>query len=114
MVQNSVHVEGVVKRYSECTEPAKGVMVMDFCLVVPDSSSDRSDVYVDCFAATDAARQVDGFVEKGERLAVDGCLTFRTVTDHNGNRKSRMMVFAENIETLEEGSDSFQGGFPRE
>mgnify|MGYP002526901733 CR=1 FL=1 len=102
MNENFVHVEGVVKRDSEATSPNKGVMVMDFCLEVPTGLGDRTEVYVDCFAATDACRQVDGFVEKGERLSVEGRLTFKTITDYNGNKKSRMMVYAESIESLDE------------
>lgn len=102
MRENFVRVEGKVKRDSEATRPNDGVEVMDFCLEVPTGLGDRSEVYVDVFAATDACRQVDGFVEKGERLSVEGRLTFKTITDYGGNRKSRMMVYAEVIESLDE------------
>ena len=102
MAENYVHIEGTVKRDAEAVEPRSGVMVMSFCLAVPDPSNEDMMVFVDCFAATDASRQLDGFVTKDERLAVDGQLTFRTMTDYKGRKKSALVVYVDNVEEIEE------------
>ena len=95
-VTNEVRLVGTVKRDSEATELRNGVRVMDFCLVVPDAVYDHASVYVDCFAATDCVNQLDGFVTEGEALEVEGHLTFRTMTDHKGRKKSAMVVYVDN------------------
>lgn len=102
MSRNEVHIEGIVKRDSEASSPRPGISVMSFCLAVPDPSNDGMDVYVDCFAATDAVGQLEGFVSKGEMLAVDGQLTFRTMTDYKGRKKSAIVVYVENVEEIGE------------
>lgn len=102
MGENFVHIEGTVKRDAEAVEPRPNIMVTSFCLAVPDPAMDGAMVYVDCFAATDASNQLEGFVSKGERLAVDGRLTFRTMTDYKGRKKSAMVVYVDNVEEIDE------------
>lgn len=97
---NSVHVEGTVKRDAEANHLRSGVDVMEFSIAVQDPVVEDMMVYVDCFASTDAVAMLDGFVTKGERLAVDGALTFRTMTSPRGVRKSGMMVYVENVEEI--------------
>jgi len=99
---NSVHIEGVVKRDSQQKELRNGVRVMDFCLSVRDPLNDNMNTYIDCFAATDAVDELEGYVEEGERLAVDGFLTFRTMTDYKGRRKSALIVNVEHVEEIGE------------
>lgn len=99
--KNRVHVEGVVKRDVEASSPRPGIKVMSFTLSVKDTANEGMYVYVDCFAATEAVEQLDGFVTKGETLAVDGSLTFRTITDYKGRKKSSLMVYVENVEEIE-------------
>lgn len=101
MGENFVHIEGIIKRDCEAVSPRPNVSVMSFCLKVPDPTND-GDVYVDCFAATDAVEMLDGFVSEGERLAVDGQLTFRTMTDHKGRKKSSIVVYVDNVEEIGE------------
>ena len=102
MSNNSVHIEGIVKRDCEASHPRPNISVMSFCLAVPDPATEGADVYVDCFAATDAVEQLDGFVTKGESLAVDGRLSFRTMTDYKGRTKSALVVYVDNVEEIEE------------
>jgi len=97
---NHVHIEGYVKRSSEAVSPRPGVSLMTFCLVVKDIPNGGIDVYIDCFANTEMSERLDGFVEKGEMLAIDGCLTFRTITDHKGRRTSSLMVYIEDVEEI--------------
>lgn len=99
---NSVHIEGVIKRDAQQKELRNGVRVMDFCLAVVDPLNESMSTYIDCFAATDAVDELDGYVEEGERLAVDGFLTFRTMTDHRGRRKSALIVNVEHAEEIGE------------
>ena len=94
---NSVHIEGSVKRDASMVEVRPGIKVMDFCLVVDDPMAEGLSVYVDCYAPTDAVNMLDGFVSEGERLGVDGALTFRTVTDRRGARRTGMNVYVENV-----------------
>ena len=101
MFRNEVHIEGIVKRDSEAAHPRPNVSVMSFCLAVPDPMSEGADVYVDCFAATEVVEQLDGFVSQGEALAVDGQLSFRTMTDYKGRRRSAMVVCVKNVEEIE-------------
>lgn len=101
-MRNEVHIEGVVKRDSEATSPRAGVRLMSFTLAVPDATNDNENVYVDCFAATDAVDMLDGFVSKDELLAVDGQLTFRTMTDYRGRKKSSIVVYVDYVEEIGE------------
>jgi len=101
MGNNFVHIEGTVKRSAAANDPRPNVRVMGFCLAVPDPMNDGLEVYVDCFAATDAVNMLDGFVTEGERLAVNASLTFRTMTDHRGRRKSTLMVYVNDVEEIE-------------
>ena len=100
MSKNYVHIEGFVKRDSEATEPRANVMVMSFCLSVPDPVS-GTDVYVDCYAGTEVSNALEGFVSKGERLAVDGQLSYRTITDYKGRQRSGLNVYVENVEEID-------------
>lgn len=99
---NMVHIEGVVKRDAEATSPRPNVSVMGFTLTVIDQMNGGMPVYVDCFAANNVVEQLEGFVSEGERLAVDGCLTFRTMTDYKGRKKSALVVYAENVEEIDD------------
>lgn len=94
MEDNKVHVEGTVKRDASAVSPRASLRVMDFCLVVRDVDG-APDVFVDCFATKEAVDMLDGFVSEGERLGVDGHLTFRTYTTDNGRKRSGLVVQVE-------------------
>lgn len=98
---NRIHIEGRVKRSCMASEPRPGIKCMNFCLVVKDWANDGIDVYIDCFANTEVSEALEEFVEQGEKLAIDGSLTFRTMTDHRGRRTSTLQVYIENVEELE-------------
>lgn len=101
-MENRVHIEGVVKRDAEASSPRPGVRVMNFTLSVQDPINDGMLTYVDCFAATDIVDQMDGYVEEGETMAIDGFLTFRTITDYKGRKKSTIIVYVQGFEELGE------------
>ena len=100
---NNIHIEGIVKRDESAKVLNSKVSVMDFCLMVNDPMSDGLDVFIDCFAASEGCAKLDNFVSEGERIAVDGFMTFRTYTDHLGRKKSSMVVYVEDAYEIEEG-----------
>lgn len=98
---NNVHIEGTVKRDAEFSSPRNGVELLGFTLTVRDPTNDNLDIYVDCFAGTDVTKKLEGYVNEGERLAVDGHLTFRTATDHKGRKRSALMVYVDDVKEIE-------------
>lgn len=97
--ENHAHLEGTVKRDAEAKETRHGTRVMDFCLVVPTGTD--KDVYVDCFAENGVLDALEGFVEEGERLAVEGHITFRTHTQDR-LRRSAYQFYVEEVTELDE------------
>lgn len=101
MNDNFVHIVGEVKHDSEAVTVRQGLRMMDFCLVVKDFATGK-DVFVDCFASDEVVESLEGFVSEGETLEVTGHLTYRTVTTKYGNRISRLYVFAEEVNDMED------------
>jgi hypothetical protein len=97
---NEVHIIGTVKRTAKASMSGK-VMVMSFCLVVREPTTDRY-VMVDCYAGDAPSRQLEGFVDEGEKLEVYGCLSFRTLTDKFGNKRSVLTVHVTDVYEMDE------------
>lgn len=101
MTDNFVHIQGTVKHDSEAVVVRQGLSMMDFCLVVKDFATGR-DVFVDCFASDEVVDSLEGFVSEGETLEVTGHLTYRTITNKYGVKASRLYVFAEEVNDMED------------
>lgn len=100
MLGNSVSITGTVKRSAEAARIREGLSILDFTLCVATDGSDRP-TYVDCRATPDSGEACD-YVVEGERIRVDGSLSFRTYTNSRGHRKSGLIVLAEEMEFLDE------------
>lgn len=93
---NYVSVRGRVLRDERERFVRDGLSVIDFTLAVDYPDGDKP-VYVDCYGCNDACDALDGFVEAGEVISVEGYLTFRTYTTKSGQRRSGMVVYAESV-----------------
>ena len=93
MNNNSVHVIGRVKRDARAVAVREGLSVLNFALVV--EMEGEKPLYVDCAAYGDAAESLDGYVECGEVLSVDGWLSHRTYTGGDGRVRTSMVVMVE-------------------
>lgn len=89
---NYVHLTGTVKADAEARDVRNGLRCIDFTLVV---NFHNRPMYTNCTAYGEAAESLDGYVEEGERLEIEGNLTFRTFTDKFGNRTTRHIVRVE-------------------
>ena len=93
---NFVRIRGKVLRNEDERPVRAGLKIIDFALVVDDPDGERP-VYVDCYGTNDTCNALDGFVEEGDELAIEGHLTFRTFTTRNGQRRSGMVVYVERV-----------------
>lgn len=97
MENNHVRLVGRVKADAEETTIRKGLTVIDFTLIVEGEGNQRA-TYVDCVAYGDVAHeQVDGELNKGELVTLEGHLTFRTVTNRDGSKRSALIVYVDDI-----------------
>ena len=99
MQGNYVRIVGSVKRNAEAESVREGLRALNFTVEAP-TDSDRP-TYVDCIAYGDVVESIEGFVEAGEPIEVEGFLMFRTYTDGRGRKKSSLYVMAESITTEE-------------
>lgn len=96
--KNYVNVSGSVKASATAARIRAGLSAINFTLVVDGGEGERP-TYVDCMAYGDdiVNGQLEGFVDEGEWLEVEGHLSFRTFTDSNGSRRSGIIVYVENV-----------------
>lgn len=96
---NYVRLVGTVKRDSDANETGNGRSALDFTLVVSGIGNERP-TYVDCVAYDQliVEQQLEGFVEAGEVLEVEGHLTFRSYTKPNGMMRSGLVVYVDSVE----------------
>jgi single-stranded DNA-binding protein len=90
---NKVHIVGKVKRDAKAVDVRKGMRALNFTLVV-EVDGDKP-LYVDCDAYGEVVEELEGYVECGEELEVDGRLTHRTYTGTDGRVRTGMRVRVE-------------------
>lgn len=88
--KNNVHVEGRVKRNARKNVVRPDLEILNFCLEVPSAGED---VFVDCFCTTKTCNMLEGAVDEGEMIGVDGFLTYRSYSDSMGRKKSGVVVY---------------------
>ena len=96
---NHVTLAGTVKQDAIARRVREGLRSMDFTLV---TCTRGKPVYVDCVAYGRVVdEQLEGFVNEGERIEVEGSLSFRTMTAQDGTRRTRSVVYVERAEPVE-------------
>lgn len=98
---NYVSIIGPVKRDARAERMRAGVVIMGFTLTV-NGNNGEPPAYIDCFASNEVVDQLEGYVTEGEVLEVHGYLSFRTMTDHKGVHRSRLMVIVDEVYELDE------------
>ena len=98
---NFVHLHGKVKRDVEAREVREGLQVIDFCLVVSSGDAGKN-VYVDCEAYGTVVDYMEGFVRGGEKITVEGRITYRSWTDCWGTLRSGRTIIVDELEYEEE------------
>lgn len=98
MTGNHVRVEGAVKRDARATTIRSELEVLEFCLEAPSDGSRL--VFVDCKAFGAACDELEGYVSAGERIWVEGHLSYRSYTAQDGTRLSKLFVIVESAGEL--------------
>lgn len=96
---NYVRLVGKVKRDASSELIRKGLPVLNFCLEV--QADGEKSVYVDCIAYGETVEMFEGFVNGGERLVVEGYLSFRSYTGTDGVRKTMQFVHVDSMSEVE-------------
>jgi single-stranded DNA-binding protein len=93
---NYVRIEGCVKEDAKSKRIREGLSAMDFTLVVNGVEKERA-TYVDCISYGDVVNGLDGYVDKGEYMELEGHLTFRTYTAPDGTKRTGMVVYVDEV-----------------
>jgi single-stranded DNA-binding protein len=75
----------------------EGLEVIDFCLEVPSGDAGKN-VYVDCEAYGTVVDYMEGFVEGGETITVEGRIAYRSWTDSRGVLHSGKIIIVDEVE----------------
>lgn len=105
---NHVSISGNLTRDAELRVTPGGTNILRFTVAVNDRRRNKSTGewedyanFVDCVMFGRRAEALSGYLLKGEKVAVDGSLSFSTWEDKNGGgRRSKLEVAASDIDFL--------------
>ena len=103
---NRVVLTGNLTREPELRRTATGMAILDFGLAVNDRRKDENGEWTDyanffdCTMFGTRAESVSGYLNKGNKVGIEGKLHYGTWTDKKGNKRSKVSVTVDEIELL--------------
>lgn len=96
---NTITIIGRVGQDPECKAFDSGAVLTKFTMANNQHDSKKKEDVAHWFNIETFSKLGD-YITKGKLLAVEGKLRQSAWTDDNGNKKSRVYIFAENIQIL--------------
>lgn len=87
---NKLVLMGRLTKDVELKESKKGVKYAIFTLAVPRKAEKETTDFIECIAFGNLADVIFKYVEKGNRLIVEGTLNIDTYEDKDGNRQRQV------------------------
>ena len=87
---NKLELMGRLTKDVELKESKKGVKYANFTLAVPRKAEKETTDFIDCIAFGNLADVIFKYVEKGNRLIVEGTLNIDTYEDKDGKKQKQV------------------------
>lgn len=102
---NKVFLMGNLTRDVDLRSTAKGTAIATICLAISRKTKDSQEtIFVDVFLTGRTAENAEKYLSKGSPVFIEGSLQMNSWTDKDGNKKSKMNVFCENMQFISSAS----------